>query len=89
MLSYINYVIIIAQWQIQRGGGAAGAPPPPKIGSTMWFFHPILYQTAKNKAQRAQESMKKTLELPGSISGPRTPAIREFGLRSRNVRARI
>ena len=33
----------------------------------------------KNKAQIAQESIKTTLELPGPLSGPWTPAESEFG----------
>ena len=33
----------------------------------------------KNKAQIAQESIKTTLELPGPLSGPWTPAKCEFG----------
>ena len=33
----------------------------------------------KNKAQIARESIKTTLELPGPLSGPWTPAESEFG----------
>ena len=43
----------------------------------------------KNGAQIALESIKKNLELPGPLSGPWTPAERDFGFRARNVRSRI
>ena len=33
----------------------------------------------QNRAQTARESMKTTLELPGPLSGPWTPAERELG----------
>ena len=33
----------------------------------------------KNKAQIARESIKITLELPGPLNGPWTPAESEFG----------
>ena len=33
----------------------------------------------KNEAQIARESIKTTRELPGPLSGPWTPAEREFG----------
>ena len=33
----------------------------------------------KNKAQIARKSIKTTLELPGPLSGPCTPAESEFG----------
>ena len=33
----------------------------------------------KNKAKIARESIKTTLELPGPLSGPWTPAESEFG----------
>ena len=66
--------------------GAQQARAPPKIGSTI-FFNPILYQNA-NTAQIARESIKTTLELPGPLGGPWTPAESEFGsVLVRNVRA--
>ena len=61
------------QWRIQ--GGATGARPP-KIGSTMYF---LSIRMLKNKAQIARESIKITLELPGPLSGPWTPAECELG----------
>ena len=33
----------------------------------------------KNRAQIAREGIKTTLELPGPLSGPWTPAENEFG----------
>ena len=52
------------------GGGNKHAPPPLKFDG-LWVFPPILYQNAKkNKAQIARESIKKTLQLPGPLSGP-------------------
>ena len=33
----------------------------------------------RNKAQIARETIKTTLELPGPLSGPWTPAESEFG----------
>ena len=60
--------------------GAQQAPPPPKIGSTMFcVFIQLFIRMLKNKAQIAQESIKTTLELPGPLSGPWTPAESEFG----------
>ena len=64
-----------------RGGGGEGAQqaPPPKIGSTMFFKIKFVIRMLKNKAQIARESIKTTLELPGPLSGPWTPAKSEFG----------
>ena len=52
-----------------RGGGL----------STM-FCSPIFFiRMLKNNAQIARESIKTTLELPGPLSAPWTPAESEFG----------
>ena len=40
------------------GGRNRRPPPPPKIGSTVIFLLPILYQNAENGAQIALESIK-------------------------------
>ena len=56
------------------GGGGQQVHAPPKIGSTIFFIRML-----KNKAQIARESIKTTLELPGPLSGPWTPAESEFG----------
>ena len=55
----------------------------------MDFFSssPFCMRMLKNKAQIARESIKNPRELPGS-SGPWIPAVRDFGLRARDVRAR-
>ena len=72
---------------------ATGAPPPPppqkKKLSTI-FVAPFCIRIFKNKAQIARESIKtpKSLIL-GHLTGPWKPAVREFGLRARDVRARI
>ena len=69
----------IMQWRIQGGGGQqAPPPPPPKIGSTM-FLSNFFIRMLKNKAQIARETIKTTLELPGPLSGPWTPAESELG----------
>ena len=59
-----------------RGGGAAGTPT--KIGS-IFFLIQLFIRMLKNKTQIARESIKITLELPGPLSGPWTPAESEFG----------
>ena len=50
----------------------------------VWFF----LQSLSQNAQIARESIKKNRELPGPLSGPWTPAVRDFGLRARDERAR-
>ena len=58
------------------GGGGTGAPP--KIGLCFLSFF-LKIRMLKNKAQIARESIKTSLELPGPLSGPWTPAESEFG----------
>ena len=61
------------------GGGGAQQAHPPKIESAMFVFFQFFIKMLKNKAQIARESIKISLELPGSLSGPWTPAESEFG----------
>ena len=69
------------QWRIQ--GGETGVPPPPQKKKKMdqlCVFLPLFFiRMLKNKAQIARESIKTTLELPGPLSWPWTPAESDFG----------
>ena len=69
--NYYNEV----QWRIQ--GGATGAPL--KLDQLCFLIMFLNIRMLKNKAQIARESIKTTRELPGPLSGPWTPAEREFG----------
>ena len=69
-----------------EGGGRNGRPPPLKFYRLRFFFYPILYQ---NKAQIARESVKHTESFQCPYGGPYTSAVRDFGFRARDVRARI
>ena len=60
-------------------GGGGNRRAPPKIGSTMFFKSQMFIRMPKNKAKIARESIKTTLEVPGPLSGPWTPAESEFG----------
>ena len=64
-------------------GDATGAPPPQKKKKKkpQFFFYPFNIRMFKNKVQIAS----KTLELAGPLSGPWTPAVRDFGFCARNV----
>ena len=72
-------------------GGRNLRPPPPPNGSIMVFIpiciKMLISKCFKNKAPIARESIKTTLELPGPLSGPWTPAKRDFDSRARNVPA--
>ena len=57
------------------GGCNRRAPPPPPPPKKKTLFIRML----KNKAQIARESIKTTLELPGPLSWPWTPAESDFG----------
>ena len=59
------------------GGGATGTPL--KLDQLCVFFIQFCIRMLKNKAQIARESIKTTLELPGPLNGPWTPAESEFG----------
>ena len=69
---------------ITNGGleGAQQALPPKKKLSTVILI-PFCIIILKHKAQIARESIKN----PESFQGP-TPAVRDFGLPARDVRAR-
>ena len=77
-----------SEWQIRSPakhtdtvadpGGATGVPPPLKLDQLcVCFFIRMLGNKAQS--QIARESIKTTRELPGPLSGPWTPAEREFG----------
>ena len=78
----VFFLLVTLQCRIQVGGerNRRTPPPPPKIGSTLFFVMiQFLIKMLKNKAQIARESIKRTPELPGPLSGPWTPAKSEFG----------
>ena len=50
-----------------------------QVANGPFFKIPFCMRMLKNKAQIARESIKTTLELPGPLSGPWTPAESEFG----------
>ena len=65
------------QWRIQ---GAQQAHAPLKLDQLCFLVQFFFYiRMLENKAQIARESIKTTLELPGPLSGPWTPAESEFG----------
>ena len=73
---HVNFIPSLAD---PRGGGGATGMCPAKIGSTMFFLIQLFIRMLRNKAQIARESIKTTLELPGPLSGPWTPAESELG----------
>ena len=78
----------ITSGRSRGGGGAQQARTPPKKKKKqqqqknkldqLCFFLPNIF-IRMFKAQIARESIKTTLELPGPLSGPWTPAKSEFG----------
>ena len=61
------------------GGNATGARPLKLDQLCLLNLFSFLIGMLKNKAQIARKSIKTTLELPGPLSGPWTPAESEFG----------
>ena len=71
---------LLAQWRIQ--GGATGARP---VKLDQLFVSNFVIRMLKNKAQKARDSINTTLELPGPLSGPWTPAKSGSALAYHNI----
>ena len=52
------------------------------------FFHPIFYQNAYKQCSDSTREHNKSWELPGPLSGPWTPNVRDVGLNTCDVCAR-
>ena len=66
---------------IESSGGSRGGRNrhPLKLDRLCAFYPLYVIRMLKNKAQRARESIKTILELPGPLSRPWTPAESGFG----------
>ena len=91
LVSTIHTCILLQSYSytavVDLEGGATGVRPL-KFDRLCFSFFPFCIRMLNNKAQIAQESIKKPQELPGPLSGPLTKAVRDFGLRACDVCAR-
>ena len=75
----MNIILLLVTSGGSKGAQQARARPLLKLDQ-LCLINQIFIRMLKNKAQITRESSKTTLELPGPLSGPWTPAESKFVL---------